>query len=762
MVVAQSLDCSDPWASQLATARALELLAPHSTANDLEPFFRFLNEDQALETALPTSGEGCYPPEQLSSVYTARAASLPSSLSLKGIWDSQVLPLKRMTISRKQWSFYLVALLAIYKPRTPEYQQLNHVRVSCLHSRPCRTPSVGYLNPMSRMPTPADVIWRLDVRWSRGDPGCFARNHGESLWIWHKAYPPYTFGGFRWKAVSFEERINWAVGLLFSSAVVDLPSHRHSSINWYWPTLMLKSVPRWTRVSNGLEKLSVIQKSNLWFQYSWKPLSILPRLQMQSHHYWRPLSCIIWTIHHWRWSVLFLVILDYLIMLDNRLFPSLKEDCENAVQTWRRRPLKLWATSHPWLMLRILCPTWTSYFPCASSSCGSCPWSPCDCCQSIGHTRWGSFTSGSFRVSYRFYDHLTSFELFSSHQLPFFTFVVIFSSSHTSPDRRHKFCALWSPYFCCSIDIVSTGFRFVSTSSNSLFVSLWPIFFHLFWRTCDNFRLPSLPCAVWWLLIFFAADFLIVLDSLTRGGIIDFHPVCVTTSLHNVEGTAFLSLYTRFISISILSFRRLLHTGVVYYTYPCSLRSSLHLLLSIDSLAPFQLPWNRRRGQFSCSSFPWRERRQLRFWLTAQVTTCSEPLIQGVLLGYPEKWDLQLLASKLPDSALARRGGWDLCVLFTTYSGGKSVGWRWGWKLVDAIETRIQKKLDTQPRIFCNSELPTHWAPVLVFLTTTTSATAARGIFRGSSLYRPTPHRRHSPMLRKFKSYWRKRKSYWF
>lgn len=315
---------------------------------------------------------------------------------------------------------------------------------------------------------------------------------------------------------------------------------------------MLKSVPWRTRVSNGLEKLSVIQKSNLWFQYSWKPLSILPRLQMQFHRYWRPLSCIIRTIHHWRWSVLFLVILDYLIMSDNRLFPSLKEDSENAVQTWRRRPLKLWANSHPWLMLRILCPTWTSYFPCASSSCGSCPWSPCDC---------------SLHTNY-----LSSLSL-SSFRLP----------SHTSPDGRHKFRALWSPYFCCSIDIVSTGFRFVSTSSNSLFVSLWPIFFHLFWQTCDNFRLPSLPCAVWRLLIFFAADFLIVLDSLTWG-IIDFHPVCVTTSLHNVEGTAFSSLYTCFISIS---FRCLLHTGVVYYTYPCSLWSSLHLSLSIDSLAPF-------------------------------------------------------------------------------------------------------------------------------------------------------------------------------
>jgi len=48
MVVAQSVDRSDPWASRLATARALELLAPYFTANDLESFFKFLIEDQAL------------------------------------------------------------------------------------------------------------------------------------------------------------------------------------------------------------------------------------------------------------------------------------------------------------------------------------------------------------------------------------------------------------------------------------------------------------------------------------------------------------------------------------------------------------------------------------------------------------------------------------------------------------------------------------------------------------------------------------------
>lgn len=48
MVVAQSLDRSDPWATRLATAKTFEHLAPSMTENELESFFKFLIEDQAL------------------------------------------------------------------------------------------------------------------------------------------------------------------------------------------------------------------------------------------------------------------------------------------------------------------------------------------------------------------------------------------------------------------------------------------------------------------------------------------------------------------------------------------------------------------------------------------------------------------------------------------------------------------------------------------------------------------------------------------
>ena len=55
--------------------------------------------------------------------------------------------------------------------------------------------------------------------------------------------------------------------------------------------------------------------------------------------------------------------------------------------------------------------------------------------------------------------------------------------------------------------------------------------------------------------------------------------LCVMTPLHNVEGTAFSSLYTPISYISIPSLRCLLHTGVVCYTYPHSLRLSLPNLI---------------------------------------------------------------------------------------------------------------------------------------------------------------------------------------
>ncbi|KAF9012742.1 armadillo-type protein [Cyathus striatus] len=48
MVIASSLDRSDPWSARLATARAFELSAPYFTEEVLEPFFKFLIQDQAL------------------------------------------------------------------------------------------------------------------------------------------------------------------------------------------------------------------------------------------------------------------------------------------------------------------------------------------------------------------------------------------------------------------------------------------------------------------------------------------------------------------------------------------------------------------------------------------------------------------------------------------------------------------------------------------------------------------------------------------
>ena len=48
MVIAQSLDRSDPWTARLATARTFEHLAPFFLDSGLEPFFNFLIKDQAL------------------------------------------------------------------------------------------------------------------------------------------------------------------------------------------------------------------------------------------------------------------------------------------------------------------------------------------------------------------------------------------------------------------------------------------------------------------------------------------------------------------------------------------------------------------------------------------------------------------------------------------------------------------------------------------------------------------------------------------
>lgn len=58
MVIPQSLDRSDPWAARLAIALAFELLSPSFTDNDVEPFFKFLIEDEALGDRNPEVRRG--------------------------------------------------------------------------------------------------------------------------------------------------------------------------------------------------------------------------------------------------------------------------------------------------------------------------------------------------------------------------------------------------------------------------------------------------------------------------------------------------------------------------------------------------------------------------------------------------------------------------------------------------------------------------------------------------------------------------------
>ncbi|KAH9944598.1 armadillo-type protein [Amylocystis lapponica] len=48
MVIAQSLDRTDPWPARVAVASAFELLAPAYKEDDVEPFFTFLIKDEAL------------------------------------------------------------------------------------------------------------------------------------------------------------------------------------------------------------------------------------------------------------------------------------------------------------------------------------------------------------------------------------------------------------------------------------------------------------------------------------------------------------------------------------------------------------------------------------------------------------------------------------------------------------------------------------------------------------------------------------------
>lgn len=58
MVLAHSLDRSDPWPTRLAIAHTFELLSPSFTANEIEPFFQFLIQDQALGDRIPEVRRG--------------------------------------------------------------------------------------------------------------------------------------------------------------------------------------------------------------------------------------------------------------------------------------------------------------------------------------------------------------------------------------------------------------------------------------------------------------------------------------------------------------------------------------------------------------------------------------------------------------------------------------------------------------------------------------------------------------------------------
>ena len=48
MLIASSVGRTDPWPARVAVSRAFELLAPAFTPEDVEPFFKFLIQDQAL------------------------------------------------------------------------------------------------------------------------------------------------------------------------------------------------------------------------------------------------------------------------------------------------------------------------------------------------------------------------------------------------------------------------------------------------------------------------------------------------------------------------------------------------------------------------------------------------------------------------------------------------------------------------------------------------------------------------------------------
>ncbi|KAJ3552008.1 hypothetical protein NM688_g4384 [Phlebia brevispora] len=58
MVIAQSVDRADPWPARLAVAHAFELTAPSFGPDDVEPFFKFLINDEALGDRHPDVRRG--------------------------------------------------------------------------------------------------------------------------------------------------------------------------------------------------------------------------------------------------------------------------------------------------------------------------------------------------------------------------------------------------------------------------------------------------------------------------------------------------------------------------------------------------------------------------------------------------------------------------------------------------------------------------------------------------------------------------------
>ncbi|KAI0764358.1 ARM repeat-containing protein [Trametes elegans] len=58
MLIPGSIDRTDPWPARVAVARTFELLAPAFTPEDVEPFFRFLIQDQALGDRHPDVRRG--------------------------------------------------------------------------------------------------------------------------------------------------------------------------------------------------------------------------------------------------------------------------------------------------------------------------------------------------------------------------------------------------------------------------------------------------------------------------------------------------------------------------------------------------------------------------------------------------------------------------------------------------------------------------------------------------------------------------------